>query len=348
MSHQWLPVLTMPPPCTTAGKGRSGTMACAYLLTLAVAPSAPRLAGSLTEKEKAKALAKAEELMDAMPLDEAVAEDMGTTEQEGEDLVKLELADSRIGNDTDAAPPESNAVPRQNHNRNQDQTNTAPTKKDTTSSLSHLLDLHTSRRMKRPSSPSAKLKPGVSIPSHRRWLYYWSLILAHQAPPQFWSMDPGVPAYPKLLRRVRLTQVQVRMRKLSGLKVNLVHAANALLGDGAKKKIDVRSARGASQVWASLAHYDDEFVDTLQEWEYYTRDEGGAMGVRRPGSGATPQNEYIDNLFEDLYDERRTWDTKKMVRSFARMGMLQDEDVRKEMTEKVSIGQMTPLWQRVS
>ncbi|KAI0764871.1 phosphatases II [Fomes fomentarius] len=308
-----------------AGKGRSGTMACAYLLTLDVAPSAPRLAGSLTEKEKAKV--KAEEVMDAMPVDEAAAEVIGATEQEGADLVKLELVDGGVGNVTDVAPPEtSDAVPVQNQDQSRGQTKTEPTKKDTTNSLSHVLDLHTSRRMKRPSSPSAKLTQGVSIPSQRRWLYYWSLVLAHQASSQFWSMDLEVLARPK--PKVRLTQIQVRMRELSGLKVNLVRAANALLDNAAKKKIDVKSARGANQVWASLARYDDEFVDTLEEWERYTRDEGGAMGFRRRGA-----NERDGEEIGDLFKEGK-WDSKKMVRSFARMGTLQDDDVRKETTEK--------------
>ena len=68
-------------------------MACAYLLTLDVAPSAPSLERSLTEKEKAKS--RAEQVMNAMPVDGDAAEVIGATTQQGEeDLVKLELADT--------------------------------------------------------------------------------------------------------------------------------------------------------------------------------------------------------------------------------------------------------------
>ena len=48
-------------------------MACAYLLTLNVAPTEPQLAQrSLTAKERAKTAA--ERVMDAMPADEAASE----------------------------------------------------------------------------------------------------------------------------------------------------------------------------------------------------------------------------------------------------------------------------------
>ncbi|RDX54610.1 phosphatases II [Lentinus brumalis] len=292
-----------------AGKGRSGTMACAYLLTLDVAPTAPQRGRSSIEKEKAKSLA--EQVMNAMPVDEAAAEAVGATEQSGQDLVKLELEDAN-GKGGDGDDPSA--------------TTESTEKQDTTNSLSHVLELHTSRRMKRPSSPSENLKQGVSIPSQRRWLYYWSLILAHQAPPDFWSVDPKVLARPS--PKVRLTQIQVRMKELSGLKGNLVRAANALLDSAGKKTINTKSARGASQVWASLARYDDDFVQTLERWERHTRDESGAMGVRRKGADKM-EGEDIADLFKD-----GRWDGKKMVRSFARMGPLKDEDVRKETSEE--------------
>ena len=175
-------------------------------------------------------------------------------------------------------------------------------------------------------SASVKLKQGVSIPSQRRWLYYWSLLLAHQAPLDFWSAEPAVLARPT--PKVRLTQIRVRMRELSGLKGGLVRAANALL-DSAGKKIDAQ-ARNSSQVWASLARYDDDFIDTLERWERHTRDESGAMGVRRRGSDEM-EGEAIADLFKD-----GRWDSKKMVRSFARLGTLKDEDIRKETSDEVS------------
>ncbi|TBU59352.1 phosphatases II [Dichomitus squalens] len=286
-----------------AGKGRSGTMACAYLLTLDVAPSAPSLERSATEIEKAKS--RAEQVMNAVPADGDAAEVIGATTQQGEDLVKLELADEGSEDKSKFNAGDASRM-------------------DTTNSLSHVLDLHTSRRMKRPSSPSAKLKQGVSIPSQRRWLYYWSLILAHQAPLDFWSVDPAVLARPS--PKVRLTQIRLRMRELGGFKANLVRAANALL-DSAGKKIDAQS-RSSSQVWASLARYDDDFVSTLERWEKHTRHESGTMGVRKPHA------DEMDGLaLGDLFKDGR-WDSNKMVRSFARMSTLKDEDIRKETSEE--------------
>ena len=313
-------------------------MACAYLLTRNISPSAPSPESNLSEKEKAKS--RAEQVMNAMPLDEASAEVIATTtqsvggegkdESESEDLVKLELADGNSDSDTH---PDRRSSPAE-----ESDPGTNPSNKHPLDTLSHVLELHTARRMRRPTSASAKLKQGVSIPSQRRWLYYWSLVLARQAPPDFWSLcAPGDfdPASAGVRRarptpKVRLTQIRLRMRELGGLKTNLVRAANALL-EGVGKKIDAWG-RNSSQVWASLARYDDEFVDTLEEWERYTRDERGAMGVRRKGMGVDVMGgEAIADLFKD-----DRWDGQKMVRSFARMGTLKDEDVRKDVSEEVS------------
>ena len=167
--------------------------------------------------------------------------------------------------------------------------------------LTHVLELHTSKRMKAPS-PGEKGKQGVSIPSQRRWLHYWSLLLSHRAPRDFWASG----SHPK----VRITSITLRMKEASAIKNQLIRATNAILDRTSEKKYN-----GKGEVWTSLARYDDELVDLLESWERRSRDEDGRMGVRKPGS---------DRMGEDaLADVFKTgkWDEKKMVRSFARMGM---------------------------
>ena len=186
--------------------------------------------------------------------------------------------------------------------------------------LKNVLDLHTSRRMKA-STPDAKMKQGVSIPSQRRWLYYWSLVLTHQAPPDFWPLSPGPDAS---MAKVRITQIKVRMKEMSSFKMNLVKAANLVIGrTGGGKGND------HGHVWASLARYDDEFVNKLEMWERRTRDEGGHVGRRKRGS-EHGEGEELADLFAD-----QSWDKGKMVRSFARMGAGGDSSIQKVPSEKV-------------
>ncbi|KAF4581672.1 Telomerase protein component 1 [Pleurotus pulmonarius] len=278
-----------------AGKGRSGTMACTYLLSLDDTLGSPRSEGGNDTKLLAER--KADELMQVVPEDE---EDSAA--QDGDATV-------------------SQTSPKTSHKE----------------SLASVLALHTSKRMKASSSPDGKVKQGVSIPSQRRWLHYWSLILAHEAPSNLW---PAVtPKRPSL--KVRLTEMKVRMREPSTMKMGLVKAANLVMGYTSSKNASIsklaNGGRGA-QIWASLARYDDGFVDLLERWEVHTRDaSSGRMGRRKVGSEHMGEEE-LGKIFED-----GKWDDKKMVRSFARMGTTEEHATTKEGEEKITAYTLRPL-----
>jgi len=114
------------------------------------------------------------------------------------------------------------------------------------------------------------------------------------------------------------------MKEISGFKLNLVKAANIVIGR-------TRGGKGNDNghIWASLARYDDEFVDKLEVWERRTRDESGHLGRRKHGS-EHGEDEELGDLFVD-----QKWDKGKMVRSFARMGAVGVSSIQKENSEKV-------------
>ena len=190
--------------------------------------------------------------------------------------------------------------------------------------LAHVLELHTSRRMKAPS-PGETGKHGVSIPSQRRWLHYWSLLLSHRAPQNFWTDKPH--------SKIRIISMTLRMKEASAIKYRLIKVTNAILDRTSEKKY-----KGKGEVWISLARYDDKLVDLLESWERYTRDEDGHMGLRKPGSDRKG-----DETLADVFKTRK-WDEKKMVRSFARLGT-SDGARREEVKEsgKVITYFMEPL-----
>lgn len=208
--------------------------------------------------------------------------------------------------------------------------------KPSTPTLQQVLDLHTSRRMKASyistNSSSAKPKAGVSIPSQRRWLLYWSRLLAGQGPPGMWGLSDvksGLhdgPNSPSALRRkVRITEISLRLRELSGIKAGLIRAASFLMDRGKDGRGPV--SLGNSRVWASLARYDDDLVDALERWEKSTRD------ITNLGRRNFESSESVNGIFAC-----DNWDKAKMVRRFARMG--DDGKLPSEMTSADEVRQL--------
>ncbi|KAK7019030.1 phosphatases II [Favolaschia claudopus] len=282
-----------------AGKGRSGTLACTYLLSLGQEPTPPKLERSHTASEWAKV--RANDVMEAI--------------EHEEDANTLDPVDEAAASTT------------------------AASQKSFTESLKTVLDLHTARRMK-PPGENEKPKQGVSIPSQRRWLHYWALLLAHEAPAYLWPAKP--PAQRQQQPRVRLTQIKVRMREPGAVKMHLVRAATAVMDRTNMGKAGAAEARGLGNgsMWVSLARYDDDFVRLLEKWELHTRDEGGNMGRLKKDAGALD-----GETLRDMFSAEGKWDKHKMVRSFARLGATSSGSLTKEVTEdgKISTYTLHPL-----
>ncbi|KIJ61408.1 hypothetical protein HYDPIDRAFT_115865 [Hydnomerulius pinastri MD-312] len=287
-----------------AGKGRSGTLACAYLLAHSISPS-ERLSTSsqnyefgewslLSEKEGLRSAASdVSEPAELQSHIDAGTPEVATSPVSGSRVHRSLSCQAAVGPSRDTTEPSLQSV-------------------------QQILKLHSSRRMKpiskRPSSTlvsSHEPKMGVSIPSQQRWLLYWSQLLAGQEPASFQiplegedrpAVGQEAPLAERRARQVRLTKIIVRMRELSGVQPHLFQAANAIISRSGKGRATGQDANG--KVWASLARYSDNLVEEVDRLEQSPRSQPDSEGKR------------ATSLFKS-----GKWDKEKMVRRFARMGL---------------------------
>ncbi|KAF8434799.1 hypothetical protein L210DRAFT_3410026 [Boletus edulis BED1] len=130
---------------------------------------------------------------------------------------------------------------------------------------------------------SKKPKMGVSIPSQQRWLFYWSQVLAGKGPPSLRLFQPidrperqqDLLEQSPQITKVKLTKLTVRMREPAGIQPHLVQAASVAITSSGKGRAMSESTTG--KLWACLARYNDRLIDELEHWEKESRGPAGAI-----------------------------------------------------------------------
>ncbi|CAE6456640.1 unnamed protein product [Rhizoctonia solani] len=305
---------------TTAGKGRSGTLACAYLLTLEQTPTPPRLQRSYAAKEWAER--RAEMLINEVESDE---EEIHQSDSAPKGIDSKPKEPKGVLNAKEApltlSPQTSVDLPADSKSGETSPVSPSPsvkTKKGST--LESVIALHTSRRMQTPRE-GVKVKQGVSIPSQRRFLGYWSRLLDGATPLGMWGINGGSDGIDDR-QRVRLDTIRLTMRDDASVKQRGMKIINSILD----RAVGNEGKKGKGEVWVSLARYDDNLGELLEGWEQRTRSPKDGIGHRAHGTEADRNEKEGEVALERLFDDG-TWDNKKMVRSFARMGVTDPADI---------------------
>ncbi|ORX35851.1 hypothetical protein BD324DRAFT_629254 [Kockovaella imperatae] len=346
-----------------AGKGRSGTLLCSYLLSLPQLPPPPQLDRSYGHKELKKRLEqrKSEDHSDAgsaarTSLSEEYEHVSGPEaesqtaemDHEGEGWVIIgggqHVAPIQVDSSAASASGERAPTPTRSEIIHVD-TPIGSVARSTTSSMTTIsgpspppsiriavtthpvnpidvgdegrpgdkgqedredgkvddvFKMHSSRRMK-PSSTGR----GVSIPSQRRWCRYVNLLFQKHVPPSYLSSEPS---------RVKLVSITILLHPASGWQKPL---ASLIVG----------SDEGNGKAWASVARYDDAYVDELNH---------------RGGSGQGVRSEIT---WGGVGGDGR-YDTHKMFRSCGKMvpGDLSEEirDAMPGISEGLNVHHLVP------
>ncbi|WRT64569.1 uncharacterized protein IL334_001501 [Kwoniella shivajii] len=258
-----------------AGKGRSGTLLCSYLLSLPALPPPPQLDSSYTHKDLKKRLEerkKETSSENTTPSEDDRDRDGWVYVGSGQDITGVQVTEDQTELGRTSTPAHSEKINVAPVTRSTNSSTTTLSNPSSSPSINIQVDtnppypidigdegnpgevgqedrkdgrvdevfkLHSSRRMKPTSSGR-----GVSIPSQRRWCRYIHLLFNNQAPPSYTSPKPS---------RVRLVSITLLLTPPSGWHKPL--ASLVIGGTG---------GTGQGKAWASVARYDDEYVDELK------------------------------------------------------------------------------------
>ncbi|KAF8734956.1 phosphatase, partial [Rhizoctonia solani] len=305
-----------------AGKGRSGTLACAYLLTLEQTPTPPRLQRSYAAKEWAER--RAEMLIDEVESDEEeIHQSDNNAPKASEPTKPKELKGILNAKEAPLTVSPSTTVELPADSKSSEPSPVSPSpsaKAKKGSTLESVIALHTSRRMQTPRE-GGKVKQGVSIPSQRRFLGYWSRLIDGAAPPGMWAIN-GASTGTEDRQRVRLGTIRITMRDDASVKQRGMKIINSILD----RAVGNEGKKGKGEIWVSLARYDDNLVELLERWEQRTRSSELGIGYRAHDAEADRNEKEGETALAHIFEDG-TWDNKKMVRSFARMGVTDPADV---------------------
>ena len=256
-----------------AGKGRSGTLLCSYLLSLDELPPAPQSVLSYSHKERAGLGSKAKEVMSGnSKAGEGERKDGWILVGGGDEVDEVEV-EERAQAQAQAQGTAPGSVPMQGGEDGEMHRSTSSASLTTVSDsvvseqisyqpiaigdeadyeqpeqydrkdgkVDRVFKLHSSRRMKPTTSGR-----GVSIPSQRRWCRYVNLYFQRQHPSALSISDGESPL------RIKLVGITLKIKAPSGWQKPL---AKAVVG----------GESGQGKAWASIARYEDEYVDKLRE-----------------------------------------------------------------------------------
>ncbi len=87
--------------------------------------------------------------------------------------------------------------------------------------------------MKPHKAPDRETRRGVSIPSQRRFLFYWSQTLSNAWPPGFWTKSDSDNTVPTLIRpiehKIQIESIRVRMEDPGDTRATAVKVINKVL-----------------------------------------------------------------------------------------------------------------------